>query len=129
MSRGTKLKAGFEFAGEGLRGAIAPCGGEGGAETGLFRGFEADVRGALAPPAAFYGNEDGGLGADEFFLLLGGELDHGPGSIGVADGCEDFAADAEIGVILVRTFRSFGKAESNLAEFGFRHGKPRRQLD
>jgi hypothetical protein len=70
----------------------------------------------LASPSAFDWGEHAGFVVVEFFLLLGGEFDHGPGFVRVAESGEDFAADAEVGMVHVGSFFGSGVGEARLAE-------------
>jgi hypothetical protein len=107
---------------EALGGSVAPGGGESEADGGGAGFGEVDPGGSFAAPAAGDGLEDGGVGLDEIVLLFQGELDHGPGVIGVAQRGEDLIGDAEIGVSHVGAFFRLGEGEGEFAEGGGSHG-------
>jgi hypothetical protein len=76
------------------------------------------------PQGAFDRGAHAGFVVGEFFLLFGGELEHGPGLAPVAESGEDFAAHAEVGMVHVGALFGSGEGEGQLAEFfgGYRQG-------
>jgi hypothetical protein len=77
---------------------------------GVDRG-EPYVRRTLPAPAAFDRDEHRGLGRAEHVLLFGGQLHHAHRLVGIAQRCENLAADAEVGVALVRLLDRFWQGE------------------
>ena len=82
----------------------------------LSSGLEADVRSTSTPPGASAGIEDGRLGSDKHFLLDGGELDHSPVVVRVAERGEELASNTKIGMVHVGVLGSFKEAQGEAAE-------------
>ena len=73
------------------------------------------------PQVPFTGNEHRGLGRNQHLLLLGRELHHAPVLVGIAQGGEDLAAGAEVGVAAMRSLDGAVERQRDLGERGRRH--------
>ena len=97
---------------------VAPGGEDGGLESALGGFGEEDAGAALAAPGSVDGLEGGGMGCDEFFLLCGSELDHTTFFVWIAQSGEDFAGDAEVGMVHVPALLGLREREGKAAEVG-----------
>src|SRR5205807_3739549 len=82
------------------------------------------MRAALASPAAGHGHENLGQIVHELFLLFRRELHHAEVLCGVAQCGEDLSSHTKVGMVHVRFFSSFRKAEGKATESVWLHGAP-----
>src|SRR5437773_1615337 len=102
--------------GESLRGAVPPGGDQGFTNGTLLGGPQPNIRGTTATPTALDRREDRGLGSDEQFLLLRGELDHAPPALGIAQRRENAARHAKVRVTHVSGFRGLWQTQGDASE-------------
>src|SRR2546425_8053105 len=115
----------FSSAGEPLRGPVPPGSDQGFANRTGLGGPQSNIRGTTATPTALDRREDRGLGSDEQFLLLRGELDHAPPALGIAQRRENAARHAKVRVTHVSGFRGLWQTQGDASELTGGHASHR----